>query len=123
MQSSGTRRGVSLLLPMAIALLLSACSSRYQGESCPATISTLSGQWLGNTEGKVIDRFSSFSVTLPDMTLESGALLSSDPQRYIPSATTADGWLAQRVSEHQFSIINATQDRVITFTCPSPQEK
>lgn len=120
MQSSGTRQISSLRfpLPLALALLLSACSSDYQGETCPATVSTLSGQSLGTTEGKVIDRFSSFSVTLPDLQVESGALLSSDRQLYVPSATTPDGWLAQRISEHRFSIINAPKDRNITFTCP-----
>ncbi|WP_249168423.1 hypothetical protein [Erwinia sp. E602] len=101
-------------------LLLAGCAGKYQGTTCNGEVTTLSGQPLGTVEGKIIDRVSAFSVTLPDRTLDSGPLWSGDRQLYIPSAVTRDGWLAQRVSDTRFSIINSPQDRAITFTCPGP---
>lgn len=112
-----TQRAIRILLP-SLVFLLAACSSDYKGQSCPGEIQTLSGQPKGVTQAMIIDRFSSFSVELPDLRLDSGPLLSSDRQLYIPSATTPDGWLAQRISDHRFAIINAPQDQAITFTCP-----
>ncbi|MFK8258471.1 hypothetical protein ACFL9S_11870 [Erwinia sp. AnSW2-5] len=105
-------------LPALLVLLLAACSSDYKGQQCPGEIQTLSGQSQGVTQAMIIDRFSSFSVALPDLKLDSGPLQSSDRQLYIPSATTQDGWLAQRISDHRFAIINAPKDQAITFTCP-----
>ncbi|MCQ4094484.1 hypothetical protein [Erwinia persicina] len=106
------------LLASALLLLLNGCSSGYQGRECSGDIQTLSGQPRGSVQAMIIDRFNSFSVALPDRQLDSGPLLSSDRQRYIPSATTADGWLAQRISDHRFAVINAPTDQAITFTCP-----
>ena len=108
------------LLGAAVLLLLAGCAGKYQGMACNGEVSTLSGQPLGVVEGKIIDRVSAFSVTLPDRTLDSGPLWSSDRQLYIPSAVTRDGWLAQRVSDRRFSIINSPQDRVMNFSCPAP---
>ncbi|WP_455811778.1 hypothetical protein [Pseudomonas graminis] len=106
------------LMPALLVLLLAACSSDYKGQACPGEIQTLSGQPQGIVQAMIIDRFSSFSVELPDFKLDSGPLQSSDRQLYIPSATTPDGWLAQRISDHRFAIINAPKDQAITFTCP-----
>ena len=100
-------------------VLLSGCSSREKGTLCEGKVQTLSGQPLGNTEGEIIDHFTSFRVRMDKLQLESGALHSSDPQKYIPSAVTKEGWLAQRLSDTRFSVINAPQDKVITFSCPS----
>lgn len=116
--SSPSPLPVIRVLPVLLVLLLTACSSDYQGQQCPGEIQTLSGQPLGGTQAMIIDRFSSFSVALPDLRLDSGPLQSRDRQLYIPSATTPDGWLAQRISDHRFAIINAPKDQAITFTCP-----
>ncbi|WP_158783782.1 hypothetical protein [Pantoea sp. BAV 3049] len=104
---------------MAITLLLSACSSGEKGMTCEGKIQTLTGQPLGNIEGTIVDRFTSFSVASSGLKLESGPLQSSDRQQYIPSAVSREGWLAQRLSDTRFSIINAPQDKMITFSCPS----
>ncbi|ATZ10964.1 hypothetical protein [Erwinia amylovora] len=100
------------------ALLLSACSSNEQGQMCVGKVETLSGQSLGTLQGRIIDRFSSFSVNLPSLKLDSGPLHSNDRQLYIPMAVTEDGWLTQRISDHRFALINAPKDQAITLTCP-----
>ncbi|WP_312042613.1 hypothetical protein [Erwinia sp.] len=109
----------TIALLIAAPLLLSACSSGNSGMVCEGKVNTLSGQSLGNTEGKIIDRFTSFHVSMDKLKLESGELYSSDPQQYIPSAVTKEGWLAQRLSDTRFSVINSQQDRMITFSCPA----
>ena len=114
------RSAVITVLSAALLVTLTGCAGKYQGMTCNGEVSTLSGQPLGTAEGKIIDRVSAFSVTLPDRTLDSGPLWSSDRQLYIPSAVTRDGWLAQRVSDRRFSIINSPQDRVMNFSCPAP---
>lgn len=113
-----------LLRPLfaALVLLIAACSSGYKGAECSGQRQSLEGQPLGTVQGRIIDRFNSFSVTLPEMTLDSGTLHSSDPERYIPSAVTREGWLAQRLSDRQFSIINSPQNQMISFSCPAPGE-
>lgn len=108
------------LLPAVLILLLAACSSDYKGVECNGQRQSLEGQPLGSVQGLVVDRFNSFSVTLPDLKLDSGALQSTNRELYIPSAVTRDGWLAQRVSDRQFSIINSPQNQMITFSCPAP---
>lgn len=112
------RPAVYRILLASAPLILAACSSDFQGHPCSGEIKTLSGQPVATTQGMIIDRVNSFSVTLPDLTLDSGPLMSSDRQLYIPSATTRDGWLAQRISDHRFAIINAPKDQAMTFTCP-----
>lgn len=109
----------ALILTVAAPLMLTACSSGNSGMTCEGRVETLNGQVLGNTEGKIVDRFTSFHVTMDKLRLESGELYSSDPQQYIPSAVTKEGWLAQRLSDTRFSVINAPQDRMITFSCPA----
>jgi len=108
-----------LTLLVMMTLLLIACSTKEKGMICEGHVQTLSGQPQGKIEGKIIDRFTSFSVTLADQQLESGPLQSADRQQYIPSAVTREGWLAQRLSDNRFSVINAPQDKMITFNCPS----
>lgn len=105
-----------------LVLLIAACSSGNKGAECNGQRQSLQGQPLGTVQGRIIDRFSSFSVTLPEMTLDSGTLHSSNPERYIPSAVTREGWLVQRISDRQFSIINSPQNQMITFSCPAPGE-
>ncbi|MGB9097128.1 hypothetical protein [Erwinia sp.] len=104
---------------IAALLLLTGCSSGEKGSICEGQAQTLDGRVLGNVEGKIVDRFTSFSVTLPDFTLESGPLHSADRQKYVPSAVTQQGWLAMRLSDTRFMVVNAPQDKVLTFTCPS----
>ncbi|WP_049778757.1 hypothetical protein [Erwinia tasmaniensis] len=109
---------VQRLLLAVLTLVLNGCSSEQRGEKCIGEVKTLSGQPLGTLQGSVIDRFSSFTVFMPPLKLDSGPLHSNDPQRYVPSAVTRDGWLAQRISSRRFSIINAPGDQAITFLCP-----
>lgn len=109
--------GALLLIATA---LLSACSSDYRGKTCAGKVETLSGQPVAMVEGKVIDRFNSFSVTLPEREIDSGPLHSSDRRLYVPSSVTSDGWMAQRVSDQRFTLINAPDDRAITLICPNP---
>ncbi len=97
---------------------LTACSSEYNGKECQGKIRSLSGQPIGTTQALIIDKFTSFTVATPDKELDSGRLFSTDRMKYIPAAVTEEGFLAQRVSDNQFSIINAPQDRWITYTCP-----
>lgn len=93
-QSSPSLASKLALLVM-MALLLSACSTREKGMLCAGYVQTLSGQPQGKIEGRIVDRFSSFSVILADQRLESGPLQSADRQQYIPSAVTReDGWLS-----------------------------
>jgi len=99
--------------------LLTGCSSGEKGMACEGKMETLSGQALGNTQGRIVDRFTSFRIAMDKLQLESGPLYSSNPQQYIPSAVTREGWLAQRLSDTRFSVINAPQDRMITFSCPA----
>ncbi|WP_034913203.1 MULTISPECIES: hypothetical protein [Erwinia] len=108
--------GVGLTL-----LLLAGCASDDKGMACQGKMETLTGQALGNIEGTVTDRFTSFSVDVdePELSLESGLLQSNDRERYFPSAVTREGWLAQRLSDTRFSVINAPQDKMIVFSCPS----
>ncbi|MEN3261225.1 hypothetical protein AAH678_21275 [Sodalis endosymbiont of Spalangia cameroni] len=103
---------------MFCALLLSACASHYRGVECRGEIKTLAGQPLGVTQALIIDRFNSFSVAMPKMTVESGPLKSTDRNKYLPSAVTREGFLAQRVSDHKFSIINAPANQWVSYTCP-----
>lgn len=102
-------------------MLLSGCSSDNHSMACHGKMETLAGAPLGNVEGRVTDRFTSFRLTLsqPELALESGPLRSSDPRQYIPSAVTKEGWLAQRLSDTRFSVIGAPQDRMIILSCPA----
>ena len=109
-----------LSLPLIAALLvLTACSSGEQGMMCQGEVQTLGGRTVSKVEGKIVDRYASFSVTLPDLKLESGVLHSADRRLYVPSAVTPEGWLAMRLSDTRFMVVNAPQDKVVTFNCPA----
>lgn len=99
-------------------LAISACSSHYQGKACQGNVRSLSGQPLGTTRALIIDKFNSFQVQMPEKEIDSGRLFSADHTKYVPSAVTQEGFLAQRLSDNRFSIINAPQDQWISYTCP-----
>ncbi|WP_213991041.1 hypothetical protein [Sodalis sp. dw_96] len=104
----------------AIFLLISGCSSNYRGVECQGEIKSLAGRPLGSTSAMIMDRYNSFTVTMPQekAKVESGMLHSTDRTLYIPSAVTTEGFLAQRVSDKKFAIIDSRQDKWITYTCP-----
>ncbi|MEA9390747.1 hypothetical protein SJI19_09365 [Acerihabitans sp. TG2] len=106
------------MLLLAGMLAISACSSHYQGKVCQANVRTLSGQPLGTTQALILDKYTSFQVTLPDKEIDSGTLFTTDRTKYVPSAVTPEGFLAQRLSDNRFSIINAPQDQWVSYTCP-----
>lgn len=115
----GKKSVLSVVLSLVTLLILAGCSSGKKSMVCEGKVQTLSGQNKGTVSGKIVDLFSSFSVETDDLHLESGPLQSFDRQKYIPSAVTREGWLVQRLSDTRFSIINAPQDMMITFSCPS----
>ena len=113
------RTGLMSLSLIGALLILTACSSGEQGMMCRGEVQTLDGRTLSKVEGKIVDRYASFSVTLPDLKLESGVLHSADRRLYVPSAVTRDGWLAMRLSDTRFMVVNAPQDKVVTLNCPA----
>lgn len=103
---------------MAGALALTACSGDYHGKQCQGTVRDLSGQPLGTTQAQINDKYTSFTVTQSEQALDSGTLYSRDRTRYFPSAVTQEGYLAQRLSDTRFSIINAQKNQWISYACP-----
>ncbi|NDL64920.1 hypothetical protein GRH90_19490 [Enterobacteriales bacterium SAP-6] len=110
------RWGKILLLTGALAI--AACSSHYEGKECTGKVRSLAGQPLGTVQALILDKFTSFQVRLPEKEIDSGTLFSADHTKYVPSAVTQEGLLAQRLSDNRFSIINAPQDQWISYTCP-----
>lgn len=106
------------LLLTGMLLAISACSSHYHGKECQGNVRTLSGQPLGTAQALILDKYTSFQVTLPDKEIDSGMLFTTDRTKYVPSAVTPEGFLAQRLSDNRFSIINAPQNQWISYTCP-----
>ncbi len=100
------------------ALMITACSSSYQGKACEGKVRSLAGQPLGTTQALIIDKFTSFTITQPEGEVDSGTLFTTDRTKYVPSAVTPEGFLAQRLSDNQFSIINAPQNQWTSYTCP-----
>jgi len=98
-------------------LLLAGCAADYQGKECAGQVQSLSGVPLGQTQALIVDRFNSFSVTTAQGTIHSGTLHSNDRRIYLPSAVTREGYLAQRLSDNRFCLINAPQDQVVTYQC------
>lgn len=96
---------------------LVACASGPQGVECPGKVASIYGQENNVTHGTVFDLVNSFSVATDDVKVESGPLHSADRTRYIPAAVTKEGYLAQRLSDRQFRLIDPQQDRMITWTC------
>ena len=77
-------------------------------------VATIYGRETAVTRGRVFDLVSSFSVANDDVKVESGPLHSTDRTRYIPAAVTKEGYLAQRISDRQFRLIDPQQDKMIT---------
>lgn len=100
------------------ALILAGCASGPQGVECRGDVATLSGQPLGRTSGKVFDLVNSFSISKDDVTVESGPLHSNNRYKWIPSAVTKEGYHAQRISSHQFRLIDPYQNSEVTWQCP-----
>jgi len=98
--------------------LLAGCSSTPKGVDCPGEVASLSGQSMGHTQARIFDLVNAFTVTRDDVTVNSGALHSTDRFLYVPSAVTSEGFTAQRLSDKQFRLINPYQDALITWTCP-----
>lgn len=107
------------LMMLVTMVLLTGCAGGEEGLSCQGNVATLEGQPLGSVEGTIVDRFSSFRAEFDDTLIESGALQSRDRQRYIPSAVSENGWLAQRLSDTKFSVVNARVNKMVTFSCPN----
>ncbi len=99
-------------------MLLAGCSSTPKGVDCPGEVATIYGQSMGTTQARIFDLVNAFSVTRDGVTVQSGALHSSDRFRYVPSAVTAEGFYAQRLTNNQFRLINPYQNTMITWTCP-----
>lgn len=100
-----------------VPVLLVGCASGPQGVECPGKVASIYGQESAVTHGRVFDLVSSFSVANDKVKVESGPLHSTDRTRYIPAAVTKEGYLAQRISDKQFRLIDPQQDRMITYTC------
>lgn len=105
------------MMVFTLPFLLAACSSGPQGVECPGKVATIYGQETAATRATVFDLVSSFSVADNDVKVESGPLHSTDRTRYIPAAVTKEGYLAQRISDRQFQLIDPQQDKMITWTC------
>jgi len=105
------------MMVFTLPFLLAACSSGPQGIECPGKVATIYCQETAVTRGRVFDLVSSFSVANDDVKVESGPLHSTDRTRYIPAAVTKEGYLAQRISDRQFRLIDPQQDKMITWTC------
>jgi len=108
----------SLIYLVPVVLLITGCSHKPYGRLCPGEVSTLSGQVTGHTKAWVFDEMQRFSVTEGKTTVHSGYLQSVNPALYVPSATTVEGFLAQRLSADRFRLIDPAQDAMVTWTCP-----
>ncbi|MCU5774751.1 hypothetical protein N5923_21635 [Erwiniaceae bacterium BAC15a-03b] len=108
------------LLPIILVvttLALTACSSDYQGKECVGRVQSLSGQPLGQTQALVIDRYSSFTVTTAERSINSGPLQTTNRRLYLPSAVTREGYLAQRLSDNSFCLIDSPKNQMVTYIC------
>jgi len=100
-----------------IIIALTGCSSTPKGIDCPGEVTTIYGQSLGNTHAWIFDLANAFSVQRDNVTVSSGPLRSTDRFRYVPSAITAEGFYAQRLSDKQFRLINPYENTMITWQC------
>mgnify|MGYP000938735654 FL=1 len=105
------------LTVLAGTIVLAGCSSDYQGQQCVGYVESLSGQPLGQTQAMVIDRFSSFTVTTSQTRIDSGTLKTTDRTRYLPSSVTREGYLAQRLSDERFCLIDSPNNQMVTYIC------
>lgn len=106
------------LMVIALALLLPGCASDDPARQCQAEVKTLSGQLLAQQQVRIIDHVGAFTVITAKQRIQSGPLKSNDRRQFIPSAITAEGYLAQRLSDKKFSLINGAQNRWISYYCP-----
>ncbi|WP_241648777.1 hypothetical protein [Rosenbergiella collisarenosi] len=109
-------RAIIYLIP--IALSVTGCSHKPYGRLCSGEVSTLTGQVTGHSQAWVFDEIQRFTITKGDTTVHSGYLHSTNPALYVPSTTTKDGFLAQRLSNDRFRLADAHQDSMVTWTCP-----
>ncbi|QHM70772.1 hypothetical protein [Mixta intestinalis] len=111
------------VMVLTLPLLLAACSSSPPGVECAGSVATLYGEETATTHGTIFDLVNSFSVANEKVKVESGPLHSNDRSRYIPAAVTKEGYLAQRISDRQFRLIDPQQDKMITYTCENSSHR
>ena len=99
-----------------LVLLVTGCSSP-QGMQCEGEVKTLPGHPIGMTSAVIVDNTFAFSVLMPKQRIESGLLHSADSSRYVPSAVTKEGYLAQRLSNNTFCIINPERNEYTIYHC------
>lgn len=98
--------------------LLAGCASGPKGVECAGEVSSIYGQPMGHTQATIFDLVSAFTVSRDGVNVQSGTLQSQDRFKYVPSAVTAEGYYAQRLSDKQFRLINPHENTMITWTCP-----
>lgn len=101
-----------------IGLCLTGCQSTPRGVPCLGVVETLYGEQLGQSKAMIEDNLTQFVVRRNGTVLSTGPLYSRDPQHYIPTATTDEGLVAQRMSARRFRLIDPQQERMVTWTCP-----
>ncbi len=106
-----------IFAPFSLLLLITAGCSSPQGMSCQGEVKTLPGHPIGTTSAVIVDNTVAFSVLMPKQRIESGLLHSADSSRYVPSAVTKEGYLAQRLSGNRFCIINPEKNEYTIYHC------
>lgn len=109
------------VIPLSLLLLLTAGYSSPQGMHCQGEVKTLPGHPIGMTSAVIVDNTVAFSVLMSKQRIESGLLHSADSSRYVPSAVTKEGYLAQRLSGNRFCIIDP-QKTSTPFTSANNRE-
>lgn len=105
------------VIPLSLLLLLIAGCSSPQGMNCLGEVKTLPGHPIGKTSAMIVDNTVAFSVLMPKQRIESGLLHSADSSRYVPSAVTKEGYLAQRLSGNRFCIIDPKKNEYTIYQC------
>lgn len=105
------------LLPISVLVLLTTGCSSPQGMQCQGEVKTLPGHPIGITSAVIVDNTVAFSVLMQKQRIESGLLHSADSSRYVPSAVTKEGYLAQRLSASTFCIINPERNEYTIYHC------
>lgn len=103
---------------VSIVLLLTGCSHHPYGRLCSGEVASLSGKVIGYSQAWIFDEIQRFSMTRDGVTVKSGELKTTNPKLYVPSATTQEGFMAQRLSPDRFRLIDASKDTMITWSCP-----
>lgn len=105
------------IIHLSLLLLLTAGCSSPQGMNCQGKVKTLPGHPIGMISAVIVDNTVAFSVLMPKQRIESGLLHSADSSRYVPSAITKEGYLAQRLSGNRFCIINPEKNEYTIYQC------